>query len=85
MQSKAVVAGDEINAADRQAALMFVQIATAANARGDFRNQTRIAAHKAADNVPVTAVPFAPAVTRKTADLVQAGRVPGFGDQLGPE
>ena len=46
-------------------------------------DQPRIAADEAADVVAKAAVPFRPAVAGKIADLVQAGRVPGLGDDLG--
>ena len=37
MQRKTVMAGYEIDAADRQAVLVFVEVAAAANTGGDFR------------------------------------------------
>ncbi len=51
--------------------------------RRHFAEQTVVTAYKAAHDVAVAPVPFTPAITREVTDLVQAGRIPGLGDDTG--
>ncbi len=83
VQGKTVVTGDEVDAVNRQPAFVLVQVVTAAQPGCQLVDQPFIATHKTPDDVPIPAVPFGPAVTGKTADLVQSSGVPGLGNQLG--
>ena len=82
VQREAVVAGDEIDAGVRPAAAPFIEIAGAAEARGEFGDHAAVALPEPADRVAVAAVPFRPQ-RREIADLIAAlAQVPGLGDQL---
>src|SRR5271166_6577688 len=76
--------GDEIQRVAGQAVVPFIKIGAAAQPRGKKADHAGVAAPELSYVVAIAAVPFAPApAKRKTADLVKADRVPGFGDQLG--
>ena len=82
VQREAVVAGDEVDAGVRAAAAPLVQVARAAEPRGELRHHAAVALPEAADAVAVLAVPLGPQ-HREVAHLVAAGaQVPRLGDQL---
>ena len=76
-----VVAGDEVNAVDRQSSVISLEIATAANASGDFADNAAVAAHESADHVAVTAVPFGPGESGKRSNVVKPAGVSGFSNK----
>ena len=81
-QREAVVAGDEIDAGVRPPAAPFVQIARAAEARGEFRRHAAVPFPEMADAIAILAVPLRPQ-RRKVAHLVAPfAQIPGLGDQL---
>ena len=78
------MAGDEVDRVARAAALALVEVGTAGDARGQGRHRAGLAAQEGAHVVAEAAVPLGPAAVRgETAHLVEAGRVPGLGDDLG--
>ena len=80
VEREAVVAGDEVDAVDGQAAVGAVEVAAARDPGRDLAEQAAVAAHEAAHRVAVAAVPLGPAKAGEVADLVEAGGVPGLGD-----
>ena len=81
-QREAVVRRDEVDAGGRMAAVMLIEIGTAGEARGEFRERGIHAAPIIARRVAVFAVPFRPA-RRKIADLIAAvADIPRLGNQL---
>ena len=79
---EAVVGGDEVDARDRAAAVVLVEVGRAGDARGELAERGRLAAPEVADDVAVAAVPLGPQ-RREAADLVTAvAEVPRLGDQL---
>ena len=78
----AVVRRDEVDAVVRPAAAGLVEVAGAGEARGHRAGHAVVAAPEAADVVAVVAVPLGPALVGERADLVGAGGVPRFGDDL---
>ena len=80
-QREAVVGGDEVDAGDRTAAGVLVEVGGPGEAGGELAER-RLAAPEVADGVAVVAVPLGP-LRREAADLVAAGAdVPRLGDQL---
>jgi hypothetical protein len=58
------------------------EIGAAGKPRTPARREAGIAAHEVADVVAKGSVPFGPAAERRErADLVEAGRIPGLGDE----
>ena len=82
VEREAVVAGDEVDAGVRPAAAPFVQVAGAADARGELRGHAAVALPEPAHAVAVLAVPLRPN-DGKVADLVAAfAQIPRLGDEL---
>ena len=80
-QREAVVGGDEVDAGERAAARVLVEVGGAGEPRGEVAERG-LAAPEVADGVAVVAVPLGP-LGREAADLVAAGAdVPRLGDQL---
>src|ERR1700738_5350652 len=77
------MAGDEIDAVDRQTPCLLIEVRVACNACGDRTYHSRIASNKATDRVTVAPVPFGPAIDREVANLVEAPGVPRFDDEFG--
>src|SRR5512138_184916 len=77
------MAGDEVDAGDRPAAVALVQVGGAADPVGELAQAGRLAAPEVAYRVPEAAVPLRPQ-WREVAHLVPAGaHVPRLGDELG--
>ena len=74
--------GDEIDAIDRHAPLILVEIRAARDPRGYSADQPRVAFDKAADIVAEAPVPFCPAFPGKVPDLVKATGIPGLSDNF---
>ena len=83
VQREAVMAGDEVDALLRLPLLVSEHVGAAGQPIGQRGHGAVVALEERPDIVTKPAVPFLPAVTEERADLVQAGGVPGFGDQLG--
>src|SRR4029077_14577107 len=82
LQGEAVVAGDEVDAGVRLAAVILVQVAAAGEARGQLGRGPSVSLPEAAHAVSVLAVPFGPE-HGKVAYLVAARPdIPRLGDQL---
>ena len=64
----------------REAPGVVVEVAAPRNARGNLCRQSRVPAHEAPDDVPVTAVPLSPAKPWEAPHLIQATCVPGLRD-----
>src|SRR5579863_3450033 len=60
VESKSVVAGDEVDAGVRLAAAPGIQVAAATGAGGEFRDDAAVPFPEMADTVAVFAVPFRP-------------------------
>ncbi len=82
VQREAVVAGDEVDALLGLAALVLVHVRAADQPAGERADRPVVALEEAAHVVAEPAVPFLPALAGEAPDLVEAGRVPGFRDQL---
>ena len=82
VQREAVVAGYEVDALLRLALLMAVEVRAAEQAPRKAPRGRGVALHEAAHVVPEAAVPLFPVVADERAELIEAGRVPGLGDQL---
>ena len=81
-QCEAVMAGDEIQARTRAAAVVAVEIAAAGKACGEFSNTRARAFPEAADAIPVAPVPFCPK-DGEVADLIPIrAEIPRFGDEF---
>ena len=83
VEREAVVAGHEVDALLGLALLVAVDLGAADHPVGHAPQRARLAAEEIADVVAEPAVPFLPGVADEAADLVQPGRVPRLGDQLG--
>ena len=82
-QGEAVVAGDEVDAGLGFALLVAVDVGAADQPLADIASQAGIAFEEVAHVIAEATVPFLPVVTDEAAHLIEAGRIPGFGDQLG--
>ena len=82
-EGEAVMAGDEVDAVDRQAVVGLIEVAAARDAAGHLADEAAVAPDEAPHAVAIAAVPLHPAVTGKGPDLVETGGVPGLGDDLG--
>ncbi len=76
------MAGDEIYALLRLALLMAVDVGTGQKPRNKAVDTTIVTFQKTAHVIAKLSVPFLPAVTDKTADLIQPSHVPRFGNKL---
>ena len=74
--------GDEVDAVDRPAAVVPVQVGASRQPRGE-RGCAAVTAPEAAHVVAEAVVELRPAVAGKLADLIGAGGVPRLGDDLG--
>ena len=78
------MAGHEVDAVIRFARAGLVEVGAAQQARRQRRGHACVALHELAHIVAEDAVPLRPSSPRRQCShLVQTGRVPGFGDQLG--
>src|SRR5436305_3235643 len=82
IQGEAIVTGDEIDAVDRHAPLILVEIRAARDPRGNGADQPRVTFDKAAHIVAEAPVPFRPAFPGKVADLVKATGIPRLSDNF---
>src|SRR5260370_31092084 len=82
IQGEAIVTGDEIDAIDRHAPLILVEIRAARDPRGHSADQPRVAFDKATDIVAEAPVPFRPAFPGKVPDLVKATGIPRLGNNF---
>src|SRR3546814_7463103 len=81
-QGEAVVGGDEVDAGDRTAGVVLVEVGAAGETRGELPDGAGLAPPEVADRVAVLAVPLRP-LGREVADLVAAlADAPGLGDAL---
>src|SRR5262249_29635366 len=78
---EAIVAGDEVDTVAGLPAARTVQIGAAGDAAGHGAGKASIAAHEATHDIPVRSIPFRPRQAREGADLIEAGRVPCFGNE----
>src|ERR1700719_4081971 len=83
VEGKAVMAGNEVDAVDRQMAAPLIDVGAPGDARRYRAHKSGIAFHKAPNIIAVPPVPLGPAITRKVTDLVCARCIPGFSDDLG--
>src|SRR5262249_30282401 len=83
IQRETVVAGDEVDALLGLAVLVTIDVGTAEQSVRHIANRPGIAPDEAPDVVAEPAVPLLPPLPDERADLVEAGGIPGFGDQLG--
>ena len=82
VHGEAVVRGDEVHGCDRSAAIDLIQVGTAHESAGEFRQRGRLRAPEVAHAIAVAAVPFGPA-GREAAHLIAArAEIPRFRDQL---
>ncbi len=82
VHGEAVVRGDEVHGCDRSAAVDLIQIGTAHEAAGEFRQGGRLRTPKVAHAIAIAAIPFGPAGW-EAAHLISAGtQIPWFGDQF---
>ena len=65
-----------------RSAAMFVQVAGTGEPRGERAEHSPFAAPKAANVVAIAPVPLRPTPASEGTDLVRAGGVPRFGDDL---
>src|SRR4029079_8677128 len=72
----------EVDAVLGFAFLVAVDVGAADEPAGEARDRARVPLEKAADVVAEAAVPLLPGIADEAADLIETGRVPGFGDQL---
>src|SRR5262249_11692020 len=84
VQREPVVAGHEVDAALGLALLVRIERRAAEHAADESLDRSLLTAEEAADVVAEAAVPFPPAVADESADLVEPGGIPRFGDELRP-
>src|SRR5262245_26024002 len=84
VEREPVVTGDEVDALLAFALFVAVDFVTAKHPVCKATNRTGFAAEEVADVVAESAVPLLPRIANKTPDLIQTGRVPRLGDELGP-
>ena len=82
VERKPVVAGHEIDALLGFTLFSLVNVRAPRQPERQGTDGSIIPFEEGPDIVAKPPVPFLPAVADKTADLVEAGRVPGLGDQL---
>src|SRR5882724_3631638 len=82
VQREAIVARDEVDALFRFAILRAIDVGAAENAGRKRSDGPLITLEEAAHVVAKPAVPLLPGIADEAADLVKAGRVPCFRDQL---
>ena len=82
VQSEAIVAGDEIDAALGAFARLGVDVGTAADAAGKQTEHPIIAAPETPDIISVPAVPLRPAAFGEAPDLIRSGGIPRLGDDF---
>ena len=82
-EGEAVVARDEVHRVPRRPVLAVVEVGAAGEPRGEEPRHAGVALDEPAHVVPEVAVPLGPAApAREAAHLVEAGGVPGLGDEL---
>ena len=84
VEGEAVVTRHEIDALLSLAFLMTVNCRATEQAVGKASHRILFAAKKAPNIVSKPPVPLLPTVADEAADLVEAGRIPGLGDELRP-
>src|SRR2546422_27482 len=82
VEGEAIVAGDEIDAVDRKAPGVLVNVGASGDAGCHQAHHAPVAADESPRAVAVHAVPLRPAEAREVADLVQARGVPSLSDDL---
>src|SRR5437667_6677171 len=82
VQGKAIVARYEIDALFGLALLVLIDVRTPGQPKSYGTGRSVNAFEKSSNVVAKFSVPFLPAIADKAADLIQAGGVPGLGDQL---
>src|SRR5882757_8868164 len=83
IEREAIVTSYEIDALFSLALLITVNLRASDYSVGEWCRHVLFAAEKPSDIVAKPTIPFSPAVTDETADLIKAGGVPGLGYQLG--
>ena len=82
VHGEAVVRGDEVHGCDRSAAVDLIQVGTAHETAGEFRQGRRLRTPEVAHAIAIAAIPFGPA-GREATHLVSAGtQIPWLGDQF---
>src|SRR5579863_171313 len=82
VQSEAVVAGDEVDAARGAFAGLGIDVGTAADAAGKQTEHPIVAAPEAADIITEPTVPLRPAAFGEAPDLIRSGGIPRLGNDL---
>ena len=77
------MAGDEVDALLGLSFLMPEHIRAAEQSCGHGRDRAGVTFQKTTHVVAEATVPLLPCIAHEGADLIEAGRVPGFSDQLG--
>src|SRR4029077_12105318 len=83
VEREAIVTGDKIDAGLSFAFLVAINLGAAEQPIGKGRDRTVVTTKEAADIIAEAPIPFTPLVPDEATDLIQAGRIPGFGDELG--
>src|SRR6516165_8786342 len=83
IQGKSVVTGHEVDALFGLALLVTIHFMAAEQAIGEMPHCPWFGAKETAHIIAKPPIPFFPAVSNKTAYLIQAGGVPRFGDEPG--
>src|SRR5262249_30493193 len=82
VQGKAVMTRDEVDTGFRFAPFVPVDFRTTDQSVGQAPDRSLVATEKAPHIVTKASIPFLPGVSDERPDLIQPGRIPGFGDQL---
>src|SRR5262249_44698885 len=82
IEREAVVAGDEVDALLRFALFAPVHVRASTEPEPPGAGHPIVAFEKRPEIVAEPPVPVLPAIADETADLIQPGGVPSFGDQL---
>src|SRR5665647_1427041 len=82
VQGKPVMAGDEVYALLCLTLLMAIDVRTGQKTRDKAVYHPVVTLQKTAHVVAKLSIPFFPAITYETADLVESSDVPCFGDEL---
>src|SRR5208337_2470645 len=83
VQGEAVVAGDKVNTLLGLSLFVPVNLGTAEETVGQPPDEAIFPPEKTAHVIAEASVPFLPTVADETADLVKAGGIPSFRNQLG--
>src|SRR4029077_1669460 len=83
VECEAVVAGHKVHTCLGFAFFVAVNLRAAEQTVGKRPNCVVVTAKKAADIIAEPPIPLSPVVANEATDLIESGRVPRFGDELG--